>query len=122
MANPSNNFAAWYGGTTEMSDRTLATLEAVFADDTVFTVNGVVIGSSRAAIMSAIRGAVAAGWTHHNTLSTAVNGDFMVGTYENQYADGSTSKGAALVRFNADNQAAEMVAMAEQSRIVDKLG
>ena len=52
--------------------------------------------------MRAIRGAVAAGWTHHNTLSAAVFGDLMVSTYRNQYADGTTSNGCGMSRHNAD--------------------
>lgn len=56
----------------------------------------------------------------------SVIGDFMVGTYQNQYADGTTSKRAALLRFNADNQAVEVVAIPTSheysTRLADRSG
>lgn len=77
------------------------------------------VGTSRGAVMAAIRGAVAAGWTHHNTLSVNVTGDFMVSTYRNDYSDGTSSIGCAIARFNSEHQAVEIHTMAEQARLLD---
>ena len=118
MSNPSANFAKWFGTNLEMSGTTLQNLEAALADNVVFTLNGAVVGTSREAVMTAIRSAISAGWSHHNTVSINVTGDFMASTYRNDYNDGTTSNGCAIVRFNGDHQAVEVHTMAEQARLL----
>ncbi|MEZ5237298.1 MAG: hypothetical protein AB7W59_26760 [Acidimicrobiia bacterium] len=119
MQDPSGNFASWFGTDLEMSDATLGNLETALAENVTFTLNGAAVGTGRAAVMAAIRGAVAAGWTHHNTLSVSVNGDFMASTYRNDYSDGTSSIGCAIARFNTEHRAVEIHTMAEQARLLD---
>lgn len=119
MSNPSANFAKWFDTSLEMGDTTLQNFEAAIADNIVFTLNGVTVGTDRVSVMAAMRSAIATGWTHHNTLSVSMNGEFMASTYRNDYSDGTSSQGCAIARFNGDNQAVEIHTMAEQARLLD---
>ena len=91
MADPTANLYAWLGiGPTQTAQR-LAELEALFAEDATFVANGVTVGTSRTAIMAAVRSVT--GWLSHNALSISANAAFLAGTYRNDYADGTSSNG-----------------------------
>lgn len=58
--------------------------------------------------MAGIQGARDQGRVGHYPIGISAAGDFLVGTYQNEYADGTTVIAAGIARFGAAGKIVEM--------------
>jgi SnoaL-like domain len=83
-------------------------------------------GTNRDEIMTAIRGLKeAAGWTAHNVLSLVAEGDLVSTTAQNDFADGSSYRLAALLRFGPNGKITEVRSFEPpevEARLAETLG
>lgn len=86
----------------------LEPLAALLADDCVFESSVGTVGSSKDEIIRSIREGREAGWTSHHPLSPSAAGDFLIGLYENRYADGSSVVAAGILRYGSDGKVTEI--------------
>ena len=103
--------AEWVAITEAFNRGDVEPLAALLADDCVFESSAGNVGSSKDEIMRSIREGREAGWVRHEPHTPAAAGDFLVGTFENHYADGSSVVAAGILRYGPDGKVAEIRSM-----------
>ena len=116
MSDPTANLYAWLGSAPGPTTQLLDQLESIVAEDIRFVANGVTVGTTRAEVMAALR--AVPGWESHNTLSAITNAAYVATTYRNDYADGSSSYGCGIMRFDEHGKVAAVYAMADNPRVL----
>jgi hypothetical protein len=103
--------AEWLAMAEAFNRGDLGPLAALLADDCVFESSTGNVGSSKDEIMRSIQEGRDAGWLRHEPLAPSGAGDFVVGSFENHYADGSSVIGAGILRYGADDKVVEIRSM-----------
>jgi hypothetical protein len=110
----------WSAAVNAFNHDELDPLTDLISDRCIFTSSGDVVGRGPDEIGTALKAGRAAGWTSHNPLLLTGAGEFVVGLYHNDMADGSTFIGAGIIRVDDSGQATEMVALEPEAVVAER--
>ena len=108
---PNQRVAQWIAIAEAFNRDDLEPLAALLADDCVFESSLGNVGSSKDVIIRSLREGREAGWVRHEPHTPSAAGDFLVGTYENHFADGSSFVAAGILRYGPDGKITEIRSM-----------
>jgi hypothetical protein len=83
-------------------------LGELLADRCEFTASAGRVGGTRDEILAAVRQGRATGWESHNPLAHVVSGEFLLEAFRNDYGDGTSFLGAAVMRVGDDGRITEI--------------
>jgi hypothetical protein len=109
MAVDASGFIAQWGVVVDSFNRgDLAPLTEQLAPDCMWLSSAGPVGNSRDEILQAVKSARDAGWSGHRVLGLVGGGEFVVGIYRNDYADGSSHIAGAVLRINEGGKVSEI--------------